>query len=123
MKYIYNNYFYDIYKGKYYSLWSKTNKKSSNAKLGVLKSKHSNVIFDNSCVLTGYYLDDEILKPIYDFLKCPKNINFYSLMRKCLNNWINACIKDYEYCTSMEYFLEEANDFKHEYFKDGRRYA
>lgn len=115
LKYIYNNYYDFLYKGRYYSI----RHCDENGKYS-FKYKYSKVIKDNSCPLTGYYMDDEILEPIYKFLKNPSpSITFENLMYKCLDNWLYACDKDYEYCTSMEYFIEESRDNGWEYFEDG----
>ena len=79
------------------------------------KHRYSKIIKDTCCVLTGYYIDDDILEPIYDFLKKPsKHVTFADLMRDCLQFWVIACNKDYEACTSMEYFAElcEANGYE-----------
>lgn len=104
LKYLYNNYYDDLFKGKYYS----TPIKYKNSKPSY-KYRHSKVLKDNSCVLTGYYLDDIILKPIYSFMKKPdNNTTFYELMRSCLNEWGKACSEDVAYCTSIEYFMEYA---------------
>lgn len=124
MRYLYNNYFYTLYKGKYYSLWSKKEKSNHNPQIGKLKSRYSKVMFEKSCSLTGYYMDNEILEPIYSFLEDPKSyVTFHSLMKKCLNSWVNACVEDHKYCTSMDYFIEEALDGDYEYYEEGRPYA
>jgi hypothetical protein len=104
MKYLYNNYFSDLWKGKHY--WPK--------RIGLGKpSRISRVIFDNCCPLTGYYLDEEILEPIFNFLKKPDETTFYDLIYDCLQSWIYACDKDAEYQQSEEALLEmaEANDY------------
>lgn len=114
LKYIYNNYYDDLFKGKYYSISKYINGKYQ------YKSRRSKVIKENSCVLTGYYIDDYILKPVYDFLRKPDNKTFYDLMKECLESWLSACTNDYEYCTSFEYFLEEAEDNEYTYTIDGK---
>jgi hypothetical protein len=123
MKYIYNNYFHNIFKGKYYSLWSKTEKNPKNQNMGKLKKRYSKVMFENSCVLTGYCIDNDILDPIYKFLKNPdKNITFYDLMDDCLNSWINACDRDYSASISYERFEEECKDQEWLFYENGNRY-
>ncbi len=99
MAYIYNNYFSDLWRGKWYY------------KNG--KERRSKVIFDNSLPLTGYFTDDAILEPIFNFLKKPDGTTFYDLLYDCLQSWIYACNKDAEYQRSEEALLEmaEANDY------------
>ena len=60
LKYIVNNYWHTLFKPKAYYL--KGNYK---------KRRKSRVFTDNCCVLTGYCADEDILRPIYDFLKAP----------------------------------------------------
>lgn len=96
MKYIYNNYFSALWKGKYYHMNSKT--------------RHSKVMFDNCCPLTGYYLDNAILDPIFNFLKKPDNTTtFYDLLYDCLQSWVYACRDDLEYLNSEECLTETAD--------------
>lgn len=102
-----NRYFHHLFHGKYYG------------KNGV--HRHSNVIFEHCCVLTGYWADEEVLKPIYDFLEKPDSLTtFRLLVQYVVDAWINTYRKD-----SDDYFTEEsfegqceANEW--EFFDDGR---
>jgi hypothetical protein len=97
--YIINNFGYALFKGKYYSLWSKKDVSYKYHKEGypVLKTRHSKVMFENSSVLTGVCYDESILQPIYDFIEY-KNKDYYSYMNiECLmNECINSIEKDIE---------------------------
>lgn len=106
LKYLYNNYYDYLYKAKtYYAPMKFVNGKPN------YKSRISKIFKDNCCPLTGYWLDDVILKPIYEFMQKPNNnITFGGLMKKCLDAWGRACVKDYYDCTSMEYFLNYARE-------------
>lgn len=113
LKHLYSNYEEDLFRPKYYSSW----------KSGRLVQRHSKIIKTTSCVLTGYYMDDIILEPIYKFLKSPDpSTNFYDLMKECLESWISGCNKDVDSTTSMEYFLENSRDNDYEYYEDGELY-
>lgn len=123
MKYIINNYSRYIYKGKYYSTNLKENREYNhpNIKNKLLSNKkifhafYSRIQKDNCCVLTGYCIDDDILQPIYDFLKSPKeHITFEDLLGDCLESWVIACKNDCEHCESDEYITDmiEANDYE-----------
>lgn len=68
LKYLVNNYWNDLYIPKTY--WSRNYK----------KKRKSRVFVTDDCVLTGYYMDYEILQPIYDFLKSPDQTTLYELM-------------------------------------------
>ncbi|ALA48005.1 hypothetical protein SUNDANCE_189 [Brevibacillus phage Sundance] len=119
--YIYNNYYNQLFKGKYYSLWSKKEKSLNNPNIGKLKQRYSKVTFETSCVLTGYYMDESILKPIYDFLKKPcKHTTFKELMYECLNGWLLACEKDMQTYYSEGNFIEICEINEWEFFVDGR---
>ena len=112
LKYIVNNYWHYLYKRKF---------------IGCLKSKekftpvYSHCQWENCCVLTGYGIDDDILQPIYDFLKKPdKTSTFEDILQDCLESWIIACQRDYEYSCSREYFIEHIAANEYEFTEDGK---
>lgn len=114
LKYVHNNYYDYLYKGKFYS----TKGEYINGQYSY-KKRYSKVIKDNCCVLTGYCIDDDILKPIYDFLKKPnKYTTFKELIEECLNSWVNACHNDYEHSTSFEYFKEDQTEIDDNYYTE-----
>lgn len=109
--YIWNNYRYGLFTPKIY--WSN--------KLGSFKKRTSKIKLQTDCVLTGYCIDDDILDPVYKFLKKPcEHTNFYDLMRDCFQSWVNACSNDFEACTSQEYFIEHSDENGYEYDEHGR---
>lgn len=112
LKWIVSNYWRYLFKRKY---------------IGHLKGRekftpvYSRCQWENSCVLTGYCIDDDILGPLYEFIRRPdKTSSFEDILKDCLESWIVACNKVYEYCYSEEYFAEhaDANDF--EFTVDGK---
>lgn len=108
-KYIMNNFWSKLYLPKiFYKSYEKRRK--------------SKVFFDNECVLTGYYLDDIILKPIYDFLEKPTDKTYYDLMDDCLDGFFKACRDDYETCCSEENFADESEANEWEYRQNGDKY-
>jgi len=93
--YVINNFGSKLYKGKYFSLWSKTEKSYKHYKDGypVLKSRYSKVIFDNCCTLTGVCYDQSILQPVYDFIENYKlKADYYSYMD--FETLINDCFAE-----------------------------
>jgi hypothetical protein len=97
-KYLWNNYRRDIYKGKFY--WRGTLKG---------KSRHSKIqLVGMNCNLTGYCVDDDLLKPIYDFLdsRNPKG-DFEDLLGDCLHAWVKGQCDELEYSYSEEKAREE----------------
>jgi len=121
LKYIYNNYDNNLFKGKYFSLWSKKDISYKYYKEGypVLKARYSKVIKENTCVLSGVCFDEDILEPIYSFIKNPKGYNFEDLINECLESWLKCAINDYSYQLSEEYFLEETENNQNEFTEDG----
>ena len=116
-KYIWNNYRLDIYKGKYYSKGKYVDGKYSYV------SRHSKIKLEKDCPLTGYYLDYDILEPIWDFLDSPRpNVTFKDLMEECLDKWINACEGDCDSYYSKDNFIETAKDNEWEFYEDGSMY-
>ena len=91
LKYIVNNYWHILFKPKTYYL-----------KGDYKKRRKSRVFTDNCCVLTGYCADEDILKPIYDFLKAPDTrTTLYDLMDKCLDSFFKSCRDDMVYQCSV----------------------
>lgn len=107
LKYLVNNYWNDLYIPK--TIWGHNYK----------TKRKSRVFVTNDCVLTGYYMDYEILQPIYDFLKAPDNTTLYELMNKCLNGFFKACRDDMEYQLSEEAFAESCEANNYEFLSDG----
>jgi len=121
-RYIHNNFYYYMFKGKYYSLWSKTDKNPKN-NLEKLKSRHSKIQLVCDCPFTGMCGDMDLLHPILEFLKKPDSrITFTDLMDQCINNFIKSVESDCEYQESLQYFIEHAEANAYEFTEDGNRY-
>lgn len=99
--YIWNNYKKDIFKGRYY--YTKN------------KHRHSKIqIEDFCCALTGVCYDDELLSPIYEFLKNPEdNMDFEMLLNECIYNLCSNVSDEIDYQNSDEAIIEtiEANEY------------
>lgn len=120
-RYLVNNYWRDLFKGKYYSINLRENGTYS------FKSRHSRCQFESSCPFTGYFMDDVILQPIIQYMLDPRKTgsfwqqtNFADLLHDCLQAWLKGCQDDYENWLSEEYIREEifANDY--EFTEDGK---
>ena len=133
MKYIYNNFEHILFKGKYLKGFCYENekdikehvrlktKKLSNGRY--FQSYYSKIEKDNSCVLTGFCGDNDILSPIYEFLKNPKeSVTFADVLSDCLETWLKGVRNDYESQQSDEYISDhlEANDY--DFTEDGKIY-
>ncbi len=70
-----NNFWDEIHKGKYYSLWSKEQPKDNT--YGVLKARYSRIIWERSCPLTGMVFDMDVLEHVYKFLDNDPNLKDY----------------------------------------------
>lgn len=108
LKYLINNYWYKLYIPK--TIWGDNYK----------TIRDSRVFVTNDCVLTGYYMDYEILQPIYDFLKAPDNTTLYELMDRCLDNFFKACRDDMKYQLSEEAFAEYCEVSNYEFLSNGK---
>lgn len=82
--------------------------------------------YENNCQLTGYYLDCEIMQPIFDYLAdFPKNqhVTLKELIEDCFSHWVVACESDLESHFSMEYFEEYSKENNLYYHEDGTLYG
>lgn len=114
-KYLINNYWKDIYKPKYIGTIPYHIEHPRLTKLTCDKYEysiyHSAVLYESNYPLTGYYMDEAILLPVREFLRKPcEDTDFEDLLKDCLESWVCACQKDYEECTSFEYFLQHYQD-------------
>lgn len=107
-QYLLDNYKNDLWKPKYLGqdenknpIYSKTEK-------------------ENSCVFTGYCIDDDILKPIYYFIEKPNDTSsLEDLMQNCLNSWVNSAHDDYEAYFSDESMVDEIKANEREFYESG----
>ena len=116
-KYIYNNFYHELFTPKIYSLWSKKEKSFKHHKDGfpVLKRRHSRIFKTNDCVLTGVCYDMDILKPVYDFLENPcKNTTFEDLIKSIEHSIDNCFYNTEKWINSDEFIIDhfEANDYE-----------
>jgi hypothetical protein len=129
-KYMWNNFGKHLYKGKYFSLWSKTEKSYKHYPEGfpVLKSRHSKVMFEHSCVLTGVCWDESLLQPIYEFLDWKlrpdyyKDLDFDTLMHECICELEKDLENEVEARNGDEFITEEIENAEYEFTQDGRRF-
>jgi hypothetical protein len=123
-KFIWNNYKDDIFKGKYYSLWSKTDISYEHHKEGypVLKTRRSKILLDNCCVLTGVCNDDDLLSPIYKFLDNPIDINFEELLTACINSLCKSVSSEIDYNNSDKGIIETIIDNDYDFTIEGNQY-
>lgn len=103
--YLWNNYGSTLFRAKTY--WK--NMKRGSSKCQVTRD----------CNLTGYGIDEDILDPIYDFMKKPDDRNFRDLMRDCFDSWVKACSRNMEDYYSMESFIETSKANEWEYLESG----
>lgn len=117
LKYLVNNYWNYLYKGKFYS----TDGRYENGKY-TYKSRHSKCQFECCCPLTGHCLDYDILEPIMNFMKKPDSTTFEQLLYECLQSLVYACSRDWEDEISDERIAEsiEANEYR--FTEDGQLY-
>lgn len=78
------------------------------------------------CPLTGYYLDEDILDFIFEYVHNFKSYKDYSLQdvfSECFDRWVKTCNKDIQANDEEEFFIEtsEANEWY--YYEDGSFYG
>lgn len=86
------------------------------------RRRRSRLFCTTECPLTGYYMDNMILDPIYCFFTHPDDTTFYDLIECCLDTFFRACRDDARYCRSEEYFAELAESNAWEYLASGTAY-
>jgi hypothetical protein len=128
--YIINNFEAYLYKGKYYSLWSKTEVTYKHHTNGhpVLKTRYSKVMLEHSCVLTGMCYDDSMLQPVYDLIHnySPKQhdtMNIEDLMDECFDSLKTDLDKEEEAMNEDKYLIGEIEDLGLEFYESGKIYA
>lgn len=83
----------------------------------------SNYKTETSAVLTGICYDDDILKPIYDFLESRifDSTTFKDLLENCFNEIKKTIESEIEYMQGDEYITEQIIDNGYEFNKNGKR--
>lgn len=126
-KYLVNNYWNELFKPKYLKCIDreikakqficKVNTNHKGNKYTMLYSKY---LKSSSCVLTGMCFDDDILKPVYDFINLPdKNTTFEDLINS-IENAISKVFRDTEeWISSSEYLIEEIEANEYDFTEDG----
>lgn len=136
LKYLMNNFYNDLFKPEFRSMGKLrlTDKpiKHKRVKSSLItanctnKGKYSNSYYSaisksNSCVLTGYCLDDTILQPIYNFLKEPcKNTSFEDLTHECISSFETSVKQDCEYQESEEAIIDTILANNYEFTEEGK---
>mgnify|MGYP006318484437 CR=1 FL=1 len=115
---IYNNIGKEIFTPKYYSVDLNKEVKHKRIKCEFYKRTgnyfvgyYSAITKENSCPLTGYCMDDKLLKPIYEFLKKPDNkVSLLDLLDDCFNEWVKAGNAEIDYQNSDEFAIQELEE-------------
>jgi len=115
IKYVWNNFKKDLYKGKYYSKYISQNPFK-------YIHRYSKIILNRECVLTGFCFDDDILQPIYgviDGKKINSNYNFADMIEDCMKEFIKSCESEMEYMSTQEYYSEHCEANQYEFYESG----
>lgn len=116
---VYNNHWWHIRKGKYYS----TPGKWVNGEYEY-KYRHSRVIFNyDDCPLTGVFCDLDILRAVIDCITYRRTFDtFDDLITTALNEFFETWRDALAYAESFEFYAEEAAAQEWEYTADGSRW-
>lgn len=112
---LHNNIGNEIFKPKYYGVNLNKEVKHKRIKCKFYERTgnyfvgyYSGITKDTCAPLTGYCMDESLLKPIYEFLKKPSDsINFLDLLDDCFNEWVKAGNADIDYQNSDEFIIGE----------------
>ena len=88
------------------------------------KERTSRVLFRTAedCLLTGYCIDFDIMRPLLDSIKSPNATSSLSdLLHNCLWEWVRACQRDYEWYFSDEQVVESILANGYEFNAEGKR--
>ena len=124
--YLINNYYSDLFKPEYIKTLDREFK--ANAFICKVKTNHkgekytqifSKFKVSNECVLTGVCYDNNILEPIYSFLKKPTNETFEDLLQD-IGHAISRAYSDMEeWLYSVEYITDSIQGNDYEFTKEG----
>ena len=104
-RYIWNNYYSAVAKGKYYSTGGRYEGGHYTYKFRRSKIQ---MRLDN-CPLTGFFADQDILSPVIDCLQYKRFFaDFRELIDACLAAFFQTWRTDIEATTTPEYFADEA---------------
>lgn len=126
-KWIINNY-YDILFKPYFvrsvkkdaAIYHKRIKTTQYKNGNISNFYYSAIKKTDSCVLTGVCYDDDILKPIYEFLKSPYNINFDELIIDCIDNLEKSIQNEINYHYTDEAKAEYLSENDYYFTVDGK---
>ena len=99
-KILWNEFRDRIYTGKYFSIPGRWNSGKYS-----YKCRHSHIILNDSCTLTGYCSDDFIMQPLIGCLNGKETYTSPAeLFDACFTAFFKAWQADIIYCSSFEYF-------------------
>jgi hypothetical protein len=113
-KYLWNNFEHILYTGKYYSKFRKIGEGYISRRSKILKEENT---------LTGYCIGNDILQPLFKFLKEPcEQTTFKELMLECVQEWERVREGDVEFYFSLDNFIETSEANEWEYTEDGKQF-
>lgn len=74
------------------------------------------------CPFTGYCFDETLLDAIREFMRAPIDIDFQELMSTCLEDWVQAYIKDWEYTYTHDSIIEHLQANEYQFTESGHFY-
>ena len=137
--YILNNFYNDIFKPKYYSVNFNRDRPIKHNRIESSHSKrlthywfsyYSGCQVEYSCPLTGVIWDFDVLQPIMDLItykaeqrKELNDLNWDTLIRKCLESLSNAEDSEIEYQHSDDVVTEFIKSMDYEFYENGDVYG
>ena len=129
-KYILNNYGFALFKPKYLKRIDKAVnyrqficKQHKDHKGNIYTQLYSKYKKTDSCVLTGMCYDDDLLKPVYEFLKTPCKYTTFEHLIQDIENAISKTFEDVEeWLYSEEYIIDMIKANEYEFTENGELY-
>lgn len=128
--YLYNNYFTELYQGKYYNVKANHPLKHRRVKSTTYKNGNTHnayrsaITLENSCVLTGMCYDENMLEPLYKFMekydhKQDQHTTLEDLFTECFETLRITLEREEEYLNSDAHITEELEQYESEFLATG----
>lgn len=126
-KYLSNNFWNNIYKGRYSNICTKEQKKITHKRVkstdykngNIGNSYYSAVFFESCCPLTGYCYDNDVLDIIIRQMNNFSDITFNEIIEECFDKILEIAENEVIAMSDDDYIRNELIDRDYEFTEDG----